>query len=34
MAQLLMMMANCVGGSVEEMAAAYEVFVEDGGLEG
>lgn len=29
MAQIIMMMANCVGGSVEEMAAAYEVFMED-----
>lgn len=29
MAQLLMMMANCVGGRVEEMAAAYEVFMND-----
>lgn len=29
MAQIIMMMANCVGGDVEEMAAAYEVFRED-----
>lgn len=29
MAQIIMMMANCVGGSVEEMAMAYEVFMND-----
>lgn len=29
MAQIIMMMAKCVGGDVEEMAAAYEVFMND-----
>lgn len=29
MAQIIMMMANCVGESVEEMQAAYEVFMND-----
>ena len=33
MAQIIMMMANCVGGDVEEMAMAYEVFMNDLGNE-
>lgn len=33
MAQIIMMMANCVGGSIEEMALAYDAFMEDLGNE-